>query len=346
MHSAVLIPFRPRGDKALLQWTLDGYRRQTLAAGHTLEVQVGIDGNPEEPPPAADELVKYHVFPRMGAAAIRNALAAASSAKTELLIFGNADARPAEDMVQQHARSMASLPGGGAGAMVLGSAPWETAAVPTVMDALLNESPAIFFYAQLKPQQWHDFRCCWTLNLSLRKADFLAAGGFHEPIRPVYYEDLAFGFRIMGKEKKSIWYEPAAKVLHRHPTTLQQYLDREELLGIMAPVLARISPAAFGALFETRDVQALARQYRVWVEMDAAMHRWIYQRTAESAALPATSLGEGDDRQRRLMATYQMHIPLKRLAFRLGFLKGMKLAEDINWQQRTSEGLWRQVVGA
>ena len=119
MRIAVLIPFRPRGDKALLQWTLGGYRRQMLAQGDSLEVLVGIDGDPEEAPPASDGLVKYHVFPRMGAAGIRNALVAASAGDTDLLIFGNADARPAEDMVQHHARVLPTLP---AGSLVLGSA--------------------------------------------------------------------------------------------------------------------------------------------------------------------------------------------------------------------------------
>jgi hypothetical protein len=342
MRIAVLIPFRPRGDKSLLQWTLEGYRRQALDPGHTLEVHVGIDGEPEEPPPAADAQVHYHVFPRMGAAGIRNALAAATANDTELLIFGNADARPADDMVQQHARTMPSLP---PGSLVLGSAPWETAAAPTVMDALLNDSPAVFFYGQLRPHEWHDFRCCWTLNLSVRKADFVGCGGFHEAIRPVYYEDLAFGHRLMGKDHKAVWYEPAATVLHRHPTTFDQYLDREELLGIMAPVLARNCAGAFGMVFGTRDLEALARQFRVWVEMDAAMHRWIYQRMQEWAVLPATALGEGEQRLRTLMAVYQMHMPLKRLAFRLGFLKGLKLTEDSHWMERKAEGLWRKVTG-
>jgi len=342
MRIAVLIPFRPRGDKALLQWTLDGYRKQVLAAGDSLEVLVGIDGSPEEPPPPSDDFVKYHVYPRMGAGAVRNALVNASGRDTELLIFGNADARPAEDMVQHHARVMPTLP---ANSLVLGSAPWETAAVPTVMDSLLSDSPAVFFYGQLQPNQWHDFRCCWTLNLSVRKADFLACGGFHEHIRPVYYEDLAFGHRLMGKETKGVWYEPAAKVLHRHPTTLDQYFDREELLGIMAPVLARNCAGAFGVIFGTRDLEALARQYRAWVEMDGAMHRWIYERMKEWVSLPATALGEGESRQRTLMTLYQMHIPLKRLAFRLGFLKGLKLAEDSHWQERTPEGLWRKTTG-
>ena len=85
---------------------------------------------------------------------------------------------------------------------------------------------------------------------------------------------MALAYRLLGAEKKGILYEPRARVLRRHPMTLDQYLDREELLGIMAPVLARQCAAAFDLLHGTRDVEALTRIFRDWVKMDGAMHRW------------------------------------------------------------------------
>ena len=347
MHISVIIPFRDRGDLRLLHWTLEGYAGQKLAAGHTLEVLVGNDGA-EAPalaglntPPSIR--ISAHGFPRIGAAAVRNHLAEKVSAQTQLLVFGNADARPATDMVQQHATAMASLP---PGSMVLGSAPWEKPPAPTVFDVLLTDSPMVFFYNQLKPNTWYDFRHAWTLNLSVRLSDFQTAGGFCETLRPVYYEDLALGFRLLGPEKKGILYHPAAQVLHRHPTTLEQYLDREELLGLMAPVLARAVPEAFAALFGTRDAAALAPAYQNWLALDRPMHQWIYRRLQEWAALPERALGDGEQRQRTLMAVYQMHIPLKRLAFRLGFIKGLALAGDERWQERKPEGLWRAIVAS
>src|SRR5207253_8054982 len=115
----------------------------------------------------------------------------------------------------------------------------------------------------------------------------------------------------------------------------EQYLDREELLGIMAPVLARHCPAAFQVLFGTRDLETLLRGYRAWVKMDAPMMQHIYRRLQEWTTVPAETLGRvggGEARQRMVMSIYQMHMPLKRLAFRLGFLKGIKLAEDSHWQ--------------
>jgi hypothetical protein len=204
----------------------------------------------------------------------------------------------------------------------------------------------VFFYGQLEAGGWYDFRHAWTLNLSVRRSDFVACGGFPEQLRPVYFEDLAFAYRLLGKDKKGILYEPRARVLHRHPTTVDQYLDREELLGIMAPVLARHCSGAFGMLHGTRDVEALTHAFREWVKMDVSLHRWIYERLKEWTAVPAAALQAlpGPQRQQVLMNIYQMHVPLKRLAFRLGFIKGMKMAEDLHWQERKAEGLWRGVV--
>ena len=47
------------------------------------------------------------------------------------------------------------------------------------------------------------------------------------------------------------------------------------------------------------------------------------------------------------MAFYQMHVPLKRLAFRLGFLKGLKLTEDsrAGWNE-CRKGSGRKTAGA
>ncbi len=348
MHIAVLIPFRDRGDEKLLGWTLEGYARQELSPGTTLEVRVGIDGGDKSGTLAVQELdspgaatMIVQIYPRIGAAAVRNALAQDCSGKTELLIFGNADARPDPDMVQRHADSMAKLP---PKSLVLGSAPWEKPPHPTVFDALLSDTPMVFFYNQLSPHTFYDFRHCWTLNLSVRLQDFLDSGGFHEALRPVYYEDLAFAFRLLGPAKKGVWYEPAARVLHRHPTTLDQYLDREELLGLMSPVLANICPDAFAVLHGTKNAADVAERFCAWTRMDSAMHGFIYHRLKDWEKLPEETLGTGEARQRTLMTIYQMHIPLKRLAYRLGYLRGLELTDDTHWQDRQPQSLWRKIV--
>ncbi len=89
MHTAVIIPFRPRdiaasgADDPLLRWTIDGYRHQQLAPGHTLELRIGEDGGSAAPGPAGASdsapsnpaRLTRKIYPRIGAAAVRNQLA-------------------------------------------------------------------------------------------------------------------------------------------------------------------------------------------------------------------------------------------------------------------------------
>ena len=351
MHIAVLIPAHYQVPPALLEWTLEGYAGQIVSPSHSFEIHVGIDGAPAEAVgKGAAEMrggirVTRHFLGRMGAAAVRNELA--RRAAGELIVFGNADARPETGMLEVHAATFAGLPEGGRGCMVLGSAPWEMPDEPTVFDLLLGQTPMVFFYSKLVAGEWYDWRQAWTLNLSVRADDLRRCGGFHEELRPVYYEDLAFGYRMLGATRAGVLYRPEARVVHRHPTTLGQYLDREELLGLMAPVLGRVVPGAFEALFGKKEAEALVREFDVWTRMDGTMHRWIYQRMQEWAGMPAGALPrDALERERVLNTIYQMHVPLKRLAFRLGYLRGMALVRDERWQERMPAGLWRKVVGA
>jgi hypothetical protein len=245
-------------------------------------------------------------------------------------------------MVQEHAEAHARLE---PNCMVLGSAPWEKPAQSTVFDALLAETPMIFFYDSLKAGEFYDFRHAWTLNLSVRAKDFAAAGGFFEQLRPVYYEDVAFGYQMLGFRRKGILYHPDAQVIHRHPMTVDQYLDREELLGIMAPVLARVCHSAFMCLFKNAHIHVLAEEFDQWCTLDHASHRFVYQRFKEWAELPESVLPQDPIARRRLLMTiYQMHIPLKRLTFRLGFGRGMHLIDDHNWMERSPRSDWLPIV--
>jgi hypothetical protein len=62
------------------------------------------------------------------------------------------------------------------------------------------------------------------------------------------------------------------------------------------------------------------------------------------AGLGEEVLGRGEGRRRVLETVYQMHVPLKRLAFRLGYLRGMELRADARWEERRATGLWRAAV--
>ena len=335
MHAAVVIPFRSRGDHSLLAWTLDGYQRQQVAPGHSFEVFVGFDGSESQVDLPGDGPVPVHghTFSWMGAPAVRNALVRETSNATDLLIFGNADARPFPDMVQCHLETMATLP---PRSMVLGSAPREAFAVSTVFDALVDETPMVFAYSRMQPRAWYDFTHGWTVNISVRRQDFLDAGGFYDKIRPLFYEDLSLAQRVVGR-RPGIWYEPSARVLHRHRMTLEEYLDREELLGLMAPTLQRVDPETFAHLFGPNDNASAV--IRAWLQLDRAIYREMFGALKEWAALPQEALG--GDRPRMLRTLFAMHLPLKRLAFRVGFLEGPKFADDSLWKSRRPLGLWR-----
>ena len=341
MKISVLIACRDEPTNPTLGWVLEGFAAQQLDAGDELDILVGFDGHMVGITAEWGNGVPIHILglPRIGAAAVRNELAGLSRA--DVLLFGNADARPQPGMVAAHLRRQRELP---PNRIVLGNAPWEKGAAPTVFDALLAETAAVFFYNQMRAGECYDWRHAWTLNLSMRREDFQHVGGFDEQLRPVYYEDVELAWRVLGGEAKGVFYEPAAAVIHRHPTTLEQYLDREELLGLMAPVLGRVNPAAFAALLGGKTPEELAREFAGWVKVDAGMHRWIYQRLQAWATLDAASLGEGVQRTRVLETIYQMHVPLKRLAFRVGFLRGMDLAADLHWQERRPTGLWRAAM--
>jgi hypothetical protein len=342
LHVSVIIPFR--GNAESLRWVLEGFARQILPPDVLVDVHVGGDGcSPPPAPPAPPGAVlrfKMRSLPRSGVAGAKNLIL--QGVQSDVLIFVNADTRPDANFIAAHVSRLLSLPHG---AMVLGSAPYESVAGKVVLDALKEESPMVFFYSQLQPHTYCDYRHAWNLNVSVRGEDFRRVGGFSAALRPYGYEDLDFAWRLMGG-KSCVYYDPAAAVTHRHPMTLDEYLNREEGLGTVAPVLYRVNPALFQSLFGPRDPHALAGDYRVWTSLDAASHRWAYQRLSEWCNLPETVLAapRSDERRRLVLTLYQMHIPLKRLAFRLGFLRGMELLDDSQWQQRTSQGLWKRAI--
>ena len=349
MQVSAILPFR--GDPTILLWTLEGFLQQQLSPGTQLTIYLGGDGCPLPPLPASPN-PQIHLdarqLPRVGNSVAKNLLLAAGGQDADILYLANADTRPDPQCIQRHIDRLLSLP---PGSLVLGAAPYDApppGQTPTVFDLLKSDTPMIFFYCQMAPGQWYDYRYTWTLNLSLRMSDLAAASrageAFSSQLFPYGYEDLDLGFRIMGATRKGIYYDDQAIVRHRHPMDLDYYLNREEMLGLMMPVVYHINRPMFTALMGggSDDLATFTANFRTWVEMDRPSHRWIYTRLQEWVTQPATILG--NDRQRLLDTLYQMHIPLKRLAFRLGFLRGLDLVSDSRKHERTPTGLWRQAI--
>jgi hypothetical protein len=343
---SVIIPFR--GDSSTLLWTLDGFARQQLPDDIRLDVRVGGDGCPPPAytPPVDNMAIRFSLLslPRSGVGGTKNLLL--EGVYSEVLIFANADTCPGPGFVAAHVWRLLHLP---EGFMVLGNAPYEAPSIVTNFDKLKEWSPMIFFYGTLKPHECYNYRHAWNLNVSVRNSDFRRAGGFSTELRPYGYEDLDLAFKVMG-QKPAVYYDPSALVVHRHPMLLDDYLNREEALGSVAPVLSRVNPKVFELLLGTSDLDKLASDYRVWTSMDIAAHRWTYQRLSDWVNEPRPDFGgknPGDCQDAThmlMMALYQMHIPLKRLAFRLGFQRGLELMDDSRWQERGSRGLWKQAI--
>lgn len=344
MHIAAIIPYRPQSDHKTLAWALEGFSSLELELGQTLEILVGIDGQDDAlhlpSIPNSHHPITLYALPRRGASSTRNELARRAQSNPELLIFANADTRPEPDMAIFHARAMAGLP---AKSLVLGAAPWERRD-PTVIDVLIDRTPMVFSYCHLKPHQGHSFRAAYSLNLSVRPKDFHEVGGFPEELRPYYYEDLAFAHRVLGSQREGVHYEPRSRVLHRHPLTLDQYLDREEMLGVMIPTLARVCPETFSILMDHRRIDDIAGEFQRKVNDDKTAYKALYHHLQTRFAQPANTLDDGEVRDRNIQKFYQLLIPLRLLAFRLGFLEGLEWTEDQDWQKRHPNGRWRQRV--
>jgi hypothetical protein len=336
MDVAVVIPFR--GDAGVLQWTLEGFAQQELPAEVRVDVRLCGDGNPLPPLPPGGNGVRFSgmTTERVGVAEAKNLLL--RDKPCDVVIFANSDTRPERNFVAAHVARLMTLP---ATHMVLGSAPYERSASPTVFDVLKEETPMIFFYNQMKAGEVYDYRQCWTLNLSVRYADIERIGFFDPRFRPYGYEDLDLGFRLLGREAKGIYFEPTAMVTHRHPMTFDDYLNREELLGVMSAVLHDVNEELFHALFGHDSLEDFAHRCGQWVEIDLPMHAWIYRRMQEWNDLPAQELGTGWGRERLLLTLYQMHVPLKRFAFRQGLLRGLGLRADERWRDRVATKAWK-----
>jgi hypothetical protein len=343
MHITVIIPFLHANDSHVLQWTLEGFARQQLATDYQLDVLIGVDGGAGielRLPPMPDDRFKVLRLPRIGLAAVRNALVQQASPRTDLLIFTGADTQPDPTMVQCHADTMEKLP---EGSLVLGSAPREREAQPTVFGVLIDETAAVFPYSSMKSETWHDFRSANALNLSIKREQFLASGGFPETLRPRCFEDMVLAHRLMGSQPR-VFYQPQARVVHRHSMSFEQYLDREELFGMMAPVLAQVASETFTSILGTVTTNDLARRYNLWLAMDGPVHREAYHILQRWAVEPESRLGDPQSRVMMLSTLYSLHLPLKRLAFRMGFLGGMGTVDDSQWQSRQPQGLWRKIL--
>lgn len=249
------------------------------------------------------------------------------AARGELAVFLNDDVEPAPGFLAAHGRVHESRDGHAA--MVLGWSPWVEHRPESLLDRLVRTTSMIFFYDRMidvggtpTRSRGHDwgFRHCWTLNLSVRRALALEAGGFLAPLANCCYEDVEFGHRFTHRFDAPVLFEPDAVAPHDHRYTPGAYLQREFRLGYSAFGLAHHAPACgreiFGADLKSPESLEYARRFVDHEARNEPASRAAFERLGQ---MPGTAIDgpHADDLRQSL---FTQHVLLKRLSFRRGLL--------------------------
>jgi len=265
-------------------------------------------------------LITDHIDePHIGAA--KNV--ALDRARGEWLVLLNDDVLADSDFLSAHVAAHRQL---GQPAMVVGRSIWRRYDDETVFDRMIQTTSMIFFYDQMQPHAWYNFRHAWNLNLSLPRR-CCESVRFETALRPVYFDDLEWAFRMEREHGLRVWYEPQALLLHDHRYTLDSYLTREGHLGRMAVLLWQCNPDCFRAIYETDLDEAYLDYCREFVRHEGRREEELLTQLSRISTRPAGELAPTPDRQDELVRLlYLTHLPLKRLAFRRGVLSAVEAA--------------------
>jgi GT2 family glycosyltransferase len=144
----------------------------------------------------------------------------AQAAQGEVLLFTDADCEPQPDWIAQFARVFDDPEiSGAAGAYV-------TQQSSLVARFVQQEYEERYDYARRQPLI--DF--IDTYSAAYRRAVFLDNGGFDTSYPTASVEDQEFSFRLVERGQR-LMFAPAARVYHRHNTTLARYFRRKYFIG-------------------------------------------------------------------------------------------------------------------
>ncbi len=316
MLVSVIIPTnRPRG---VLEPCLQALARQDLPA-ESFEVIVCFNGVPAEHWNRGDWpfrlVVLHHPEAHIGMA--KNL--ALDHARGETIVLLNDDVRPRADFLRRHlaAHAHRDQP-----CQVLGLAQWQRPAGETLFDRMICTTSMIFFYDQLRPHCFYNYRHAWNLNLSISRR-LLQSERFNERLGPFFFEDLELAFRLERNHGARVWFAPEAHALHVHQYTLAGYLEREEALGRAALRLWQANPECFQDVYRARPDE-LRAPYEHYVQLESRGHASRLERFARVSGCPTEAYDDNPVQMVDLInVLYDTHLPLKRLAFRRGFLDAL-----------------------
>lgn len=238
----------------------------------------------------------------------------------ELLLFINDDTLVERDFVSAHMAAHAGLE---QPAMVLGHTAWRRFEDETVLDRLIAETSMVFFYHRMTTHSWYGFRHAWNLNLSVPRR-YAFEERFDERFH-YSFEDMEWAFRLETGHGLRVWYEPAAASLHDHRYTLDGYLKRERQHGQVAARSWDVNSDCFRAVYGRYLDRSLINYYRAYIENEGRSEAEALERFHRVAGQPASTLPRDEQQQSDMIHTlYYAHLPLKRLAFRRGFIEALQ----------------------
>jgi GT2 family glycosyltransferase len=307
---SIIVPSRRRPER--LNRLLDRLGRQIGVDDHAFEVVVGLDdddgavrGLTARRDPFATRFIP---LPAVGISAAKNA--AIADARGEILLLLNDDVEPQPGFLAAHLRAQSA-----GHEVVLGASPFTRRPDANVFDALVAGTRMIFFYSDLIDGGRYDFRHAWNLNLGVHRALLADLDPpFEEELRPVFFDDIEFAFRLIGRERR-VYYATDAHAPHDHRYGFADYFEREALLGVMSTVLANLNPGCHQAIFQASPAEIRDRAEQE-LETDVRDRRRMLAEFARACAQPAG--GGGEPSEDKLAALYTLHLPLKRRAFRIG----------------------------
>jgi GT2 family glycosyltransferase len=213
---------------------LDALELQTYPRS-SLEVIIVDDGSSDGTVPCvqarrASYQVSLHQQMHSGPAEARNRGVVAAT--SELIVFLDDDVEPDVELVDRHVAAHASRPQAVVIGPMLPPAHW-----PRSVWVQWEEHQLLKQYRAMELGIWScTARQFYTGNASLRRSDFLAAGGFDSRFERA--EDVELGFRLANRGLEFV-FEPGARVLHFASRTFDSWCRTPYMYGRYDVIMQR-----------------------------------------------------------------------------------------------------------
>jgi glycosyltransferase involved in cell wall biosynthesis len=307
------------------------------------EVLVGFDGPDEQAARMAEDVwsderpqsLRLVPCPRGGANITRNRLL--ELARGRYAVFLNDDVIADRQLLELHLREQEQWGGEaggvvGAGAMIVGTAPWRIFEDDTLFDRAVRESSMVFFYEQMLemgdggerarhgPRHDWGYRHFWTLNASAPLEPVRSVGGFLAAPLGYGHDDIELAWRLRERFGMPVYFRPEARVVHDHRYQPGEVLQREFRLGRASWHYAALNPPFARELFgrDVRSEEELAYS-REFVARERSAAERIEASFVQLPRIPASAI-EGPHAAALVRIVYQQHLLLKRWYWRRGLL--------------------------